>query len=71
MYIIQKKDQDLVRQIIGLSHELSLQVVAEGVEIRSQLEFLQENNCDLIQGYYFSKPLTTEDAYQLSLLPKD
>ena len=66
-----KKDQDLVRQIIGLSHELSLQVVAEGVEIRSQLEFLQENNCDLIQGYYFSKPLTTEDAYQLSLLPKD
>lgn len=62
-----KKDQDLVRQLIGLSHELNLQVVAEGVEIKSQLEFLVENNCDLIQGYYFSKPLTKEDAYQLLL----
>ncbi|MDF1617484.1 bifunctional diguanylate cyclase/phosphodiesterase [Petrocella sp. FN5] len=62
-----KRDQDLVRQLIGLSHELNLQVVAEGVEIKSQLDFLQENNCDLIQGYYFSKPLTTEDAYKLML----
>jgi len=65
-----KKDQDLVRQLIGLSHELNLLVVAEGVEIRSQLLFLQENNCDLIQGYYFSKPLSKEDAYQLLLQSK-
>lgn len=42
------KNQDLVRQLVGLSHALNLQVVAEGVEIKSQLEFLQENNCDLI-----------------------
>jgi diguanylate cyclase (GGDEF)-like protein len=65
-----KKDQDLVRQLIGLSHELNLQVVAEGVEEESQLLFLQENNCDLIQGYYFSKPLITEDAFQLAIESK-
>ncbi|MCF8019361.1 MAG: hypothetical protein K9L62_08120 [Vallitaleaceae bacterium] len=39
--------------------------------MRSQLESLQENNCDLFQGYYFSKPLTKGDAYQRSLLTKD
>jgi EAL domain-containing protein (putative c-di-GMP-specific phosphodiesterase class I) len=37
---------------------LDLQVTAEGVEVKEQLHFLQKNQCRIIQGYYFSKPLS-------------
>jgi diguanylate cyclase (GGDEF)-like protein/PAS domain S-box-containing protein len=46
--------------IINMSHSLNLQVVAEGVETQRQLELLQARNCDTIQGFYFSPPLTHE-----------
>lgn len=36
---------------------LNLEVVAEGVETKNQLHYLEKVNCDIIQGYYFSKPL--------------
>jgi EAL domain-containing protein (putative c-di-GMP-specific phosphodiesterase class I) len=44
-----------------LAHELKITVVAEGVENRSQIEKLKEINCDLVQGYYYSKPLPEEE----------
>ncbi|MBP5793426.1 MAG: EAL domain-containing protein [Spirochaetaceae bacterium] len=34
-----------------------MQIVAEGIETREQVDFLAEQNCDLIQGFYFAKPL--------------
>lgn len=43
--------------IIAMAHKLNLRVVAEGVENIEQLRFLQEQHCDLLQGYLFSKPL--------------
>lgn len=46
----------LARTIIELSHQLGLKVVAEGVEVAEQIDYLKENGCDLIQGYYYSKP---------------
>jgi len=46
----------LAKTIIALSHQLGLQVVAEGVEQKEQLDYLIENDCDYIQGYYYSKP---------------
>lgn len=46
----------LAKTIIALSHQLGLQVVAEGVEHKEQLDYLIENDCDYIQGYYYSKP---------------
>ena len=52
-----KKDKELVRQMIELSHELGIMVVAEGVESYAQYQILKEKACDYIQGYYFSKPL--------------
>ncbi len=55
--------------IITLSHSLNLQVVAEGVETQGQLELLGDRNCDLIQGYYFSPPVTA-DAFA-ALLRED
>ena len=46
---------------MALGKELGVQLVAEGVENISQLAFLRRNNCDIIQGYYFSKPLPVEE----------
>jgi len=48
--------------IAALGHVLEMKVVAEGVETKEQLDFLkQEANCDIIQGYYFSKPLPFDE----------
>ncbi|MCG6938350.1 MAG: EAL domain-containing protein [Gammaproteobacteria bacterium] len=52
-----KDDNSIVRAIIAMAHSLGQKVVAEGVEHTEQLEFLRQHNCDIIQGYYFSKPL--------------
>ena len=48
--------------IITMAHKLGLKVVAEGVETQLQKEFLMNHNCDIIQGYYYSKPLSEENA---------
>ncbi|WP_426192013.1 bifunctional diguanylate cyclase/phosphodiesterase [Massilia sp. DWR3-1-1] len=50
-------DALIVISIITLAHKLRLKVIAEGVETAAQLAFLRDNDCDEIQGYYFSKPL--------------
>lgn len=50
-------DAEIASAIIGLAHRMKLRVVAEGVETADQLTFLRSNDCDEIQGYYFSKPL--------------
>lgn len=53
-------NRKVISAIIALAHSLNLSVVAEGVETKSQLDFLTDNGCDEIQGYYFSKPLSSE-----------
>lgn len=47
----------VVRSILALGHELGLTVVAEGIETNTDLEILRDLNCDLGQGYLFSRPL--------------
>ena len=49
-----------MRAIVTLGHALDLTVVAEGVETREQLEYLNELECDVVQGFLFSKPLPGE-----------
>lgn len=58
---IDKSDMAIARTIISLAHSMGMNVVAEGVENREQFEFLLSYGCDLIQGYYFSKPLAISD----------
>ena len=53
-------DKSIVKAIIDMSKALSLKTVAEGIEDKVQLEILQELECDIIQGYYYSKPLPIE-----------
>jgi EAL domain-containing protein (putative c-di-GMP-specific phosphodiesterase class I) len=58
-------DKSLTEAIIAMGKALSLTVVAEGVEKKEQLEFLQTCACDAFQGYYFSKPLTADKFIEL------
>lgn len=51
----------IYRAMISMAHTLNLQVVAEGVETRRQLEFLREAGCNLIQGFYFDRPMPQAD----------
>ena len=50
-------NQAIVRAIIQLAHILSLDVVAEGVETQSELDILLSMDCDMVQGYFFARPL--------------
>jgi len=50
-------DAVITRAVINLAHNLGIQVVAEGVETREQLDFLKNHRCDLVQGYLISRPI--------------
>ncbi|MBI5559053.1 MAG: EAL domain-containing protein [Deltaproteobacteria bacterium] len=56
-----ENDAAIVRATIDLAHNLGLQVVAEGVENKKTAMRLKELGCDILQGYYFSKPLSAEE----------
>ena len=56
-------DAAIALAIIGLAHNLGLEVVAEGVETEGQVRFLASHRCDVLQGFYFSRPLDA-DAYR-------
>ncbi|OLO27856.1 hypothetical protein BTR23_19360 [Alkalihalophilus pseudofirmus] len=55
-----EKDRAIVSTIINLAKNLKLEVVAEGVETEDALNFLKNEQCDVMQGYYYSKPLPAE-----------
>lgn len=54
-------DQKIASAIIELAHSMKFEVLAEGVETAAQLQFMKQKNCDLCQGYYFSKPVSAEE----------
>lgn len=58
-------DRRLVTLILDIAKYLKVSVVAEGVETEGQLEILRAGKCDLVQGYYFSRPLPPEDFEKL------
>jgi EAL domain-containing protein (putative c-di-GMP-specific phosphodiesterase class I) len=55
----------IVTAMIGMGRNLHMQVVAEGVETRQQLEILREHGCHQAQGYYFSRPVPGEEFGRL------
>ncbi|MEG1528143.1 MAG: EAL domain-containing protein [Clostridia bacterium] len=59
--LLGQKDRIVVESIVQMTKKLNIKTVAEGVETKEQLEFLRACGCDVIQGYYFSKPLNFAD----------
>jgi EAL domain-containing protein (putative c-di-GMP-specific phosphodiesterase class I) len=55
------KNQIIVEAVIKMAHQLNLQVVAEGIETTAELNVLRQYQCDIIQGYLFSRPLPSQE----------
>jgi len=58
-------DMEIAATIVAMGHTLGFKVLAEGVETVEQLDFLQQQGCDLYQGYLNSHPLSAEDFDEL------
>lgn len=63
--MIDEEDQRIVRAMIELGHSLDMKVVVEGIETKNMMELLASYGCDLMQGYYFSKPLQVFEFQKL------
>ena len=59
------EDQAIISAIISMGHNLGITVIAEGVETDGQLNKLKEFDCDEVQGFYFSHPVTSEEFTRL------
>ncbi len=59
--LVSDKGRILLEQVILMSSRLKLGIVAEGVETKEQVELLQNIGCDIVQGYYFAKPMPQEE----------
>ena len=57
----EEKDQHLVALILDIAKSLKVIVIAEGVEREAQLQFLKKLGCEMVQGYYFSRPLPAKE----------
>jgi EAL domain-containing protein (putative c-di-GMP-specific phosphodiesterase class I)/FixJ family two-component response regulator len=56
-----ERDRVIVQKTIEMGHELGMHIIAEGVETRDQLDFLNLKGCDSAQGYFFSRPLPANE----------
>ena len=56
-----EKSMKLVELVLDIAKFLQVPVIAEGVETEEQLMLLKERGCDIIQGYYFSKPVPPDE----------
>jgi len=54
------EDAAITKAVIALAESLNLDIIAEGVETKSQLDFLLQNGCKMIQGYFYAKPMSSE-----------
>ncbi len=58
---VQGRSHSILRNIIYLAKSLDMEVITEGVETKTQVDFLAEYGCDIYQGYYFAKPMPVDD----------
>lgn len=61
-----EKERLIVRTIITMAKELNIKVVAEGIEKQEQIEFLKEMDCDLVQGFFYFKPMPVKAFEELT-----
>ena len=58
---IGKNEKNIIDYILNIAKELKLTTIAEGVETKAQRDYLLEKGCDIIQGYYYAKPMPKEE----------
>lgn len=58
---VEKRGEIVVKETIQLAKNLNMKIVAEGIERKEQVEFLAEQGCDMIQGFYFAKPMPVQE----------
>lgn len=61
LVVMRKNDAAVVNTIIAMAQGLDMELVAEGVETEEQLAYLAERGCSVIQGFYYSRPLSADD----------
>ena len=59
-----EKGSSIIQCVLNLASQLKLPVVAEGVETKDQYIYLKDSGCDMIQGFYFAKPMSAEEFYK-------
>jgi EAL domain-containing protein (putative c-di-GMP-specific phosphodiesterase class I) len=59
-----ERSEILMKTMVDMAHNLDIKVIAEGVETELVIEKLKNMKCDYVQGYYYAKPMTIEDAIQ-------
>lgn len=62
---VSKKAESAIKAIINMAHDMGVKITAEGAETKEQVDFLKENNCDYIQGFYYAKPMPKEEYLKL------
>ena len=65
------KDESITKIIIQLARSLNLKVIAEGVETLQQMDFLTDQECDEVQGFYYYKPMTAEEIKAILINPNN
>ncbi len=57
-----EQNKAMITSILNLAKTFDLSIVAEGVETEEQIDFLAWNDCDILQGFYFSKPISASEC---------
>ncbi|MFC3748878.1 EAL domain-containing protein [Paenibacillus sp. GCM10012306] len=67
---VNSNDKAIVSTIITMARQLNMDVIAEGIETRAQLDILTAQNCNEVQGYFYSRPLSADDVEQQFFVPR-
>ena len=67
--MVSEKGKLILAQVVLMAEKLGLGLLAEGVETKEQVDVLRSIGCDIVQGYYYAKPMPAEEFYEL--LKKD
>ena len=60
-YLLLGYKRVILKHIIDMANELGVKIIAEGIETSEQVEFLRKQGCQMVQGYYYFKPLPVEE----------
>jgi EAL domain-containing protein (putative c-di-GMP-specific phosphodiesterase class I) len=65
-----KRGREIIASIVEMAKKIQILTISEGIERREQVDFLKEIGCDIVQGYYFAKPMPIKDFEKLAYSDK-